>query len=51
MVGATLLRDVADVGVLRGAIIARRKPWPSAKAAAKGHVRYAALLKAALTGG
>jgi NAD(P)H-nitrite reductase large subunit len=51
MVGATLLRDVADIGVLRGAIIAGRKPWPSAMAAAKGHVRYAALLKAALTGG
>jgi nitrite reductase (NADH) large subunit len=50
MVGATLLRDVADVGVLRGAIAAGREPWPSAKAAAKGHVRYAGLLKAALTG-
>jgi NAD(P)H-nitrite reductase large subunit len=51
MVGATLLRDVADVGVLRGAIAAGREPWPSAEAAAKGHVRYAGLLKAALTGG
>jgi len=50
MVGATLLRDVADVGVLRGAIVAGREPWPSAKAAAKGHVRYAGLLKAGLTG-
>ena len=50
MVGATLLRDVADVGVLRGAIAAGREPWPSAKAAAKGHVRYAGLFKAALTG-
>jgi NAD(P)H-nitrite reductase large subunit len=50
MVGATLLRDVADVGVLRGAIAAGREPWPSATAAAKGHVRYAGLLKAALTG-
>jgi len=51
MVGATLLRDVADVGVLRGAIVAGREPWPSAKAAAKGHVRYAARLKAGLRGG
>ena len=51
MVGATLLRDTADVGVLRGAIVAGREPWPSAEAAAKGHVRYAGLLKAALTGG
>jgi nitrite reductase (NADH) large subunit len=50
MVGATLLRDVADVGVLRGAIAAGREPWPSAAAAAKGHVRYAGLLKDALTG-
>ena len=50
MVGATLLRDVADVGVLRGAIAAGREPWPSATAAAKGHVRYAGLLKDALTG-
>ena len=50
MVGAALLRDVADVGVLRGAIAAGREPWPSARAAAKGHVRYAGLLKAALTG-
>jgi len=51
MVGATLLRDVADVGVLRGAIAAGREPWPSAEAAAKGYVRYAGLLKVALTGG
>ena len=51
MVGATLLRDVADVGVLRGAIVAGREPWPSARVAAKGHVRYAGILKAALTGG
>ena len=50
MVGATLLRDVADVGVLRGAIAAGREPWPSAEAAAKGHVRYAGLFKTALTG-
>ncbi len=51
MVGATLLRDVADVGVLRGAIAAGREPWPSAEVAVRGHVRYAGLLKAALTGG
>lgn len=51
MVGATLLRDTADVGILRGAIVAGREPWPSAEAAAKGHVRYAGLLKTALTGG
>ena len=50
MVGATLLRDVADVGVLRGAIAAGRGPWPSARAAAKGHVRYAGLLRTAMTG-
>jgi nitrite reductase (NADH) large subunit len=51
VVGATLLRDVADVGVLRGAIVAGREPWPSAEAVAKGHLRYAGLLKAAATGG
>jgi nitrite reductase (NADH) large subunit len=51
LVGATLLRDVADAGVLRGAIVAGREPWPSATAAAKGHVRYAGLVKAAMTGG
>lgn len=51
MVGATLLRDVADAGVLRGAIVAGREPWPSAEAAAKGHVRYAEWLKAGLRGG
>ena len=51
VVGATLLGDVADVGVLRGAIVAGREPWPSAEAAAKGHLRYAGLLKAAATGG
>ena len=51
MVGATLLRDVADAGVLRGAIIAGREPWPSAEAAAKGHLRYAERLKAGLRGG
>ena len=51
VVGATLLRDVADAGVLRGAIVAGREPWPSPEAAAKGHVRYAGLMKAALSGG
>jgi nitrite reductase (NADH) large subunit len=50
VVGATLLRDVADVGVLRGAIAGGKEPWPNAKAAAKGHVRYAGLMRAALTG-
>ena len=46
LVGATLLRDVEDVGVLRGAIVAGREPWPSAEAAARGRVRYAGLVKA-----
>jgi nitrite reductase (NADH) large subunit len=50
IVGATLLRDVADAGVLRGAIVAGKEPWPSAESAAKGHVRYAGLVKAAMTG-
>ena len=50
LVGATLLRDVADAGVLRGAIAAGREPWPSAMTAVKGHVRYAGLVKSALTG-
>jgi NAD(P)H-nitrite reductase large subunit len=51
VVGATLLRDVADAGVLRGAIVAGREPWPSAEAVARGHLRFAGLLKAAMTGG
>jgi NAD(P)H-nitrite reductase large subunit len=51
VVGATLLRDVVDTGVLRGAIIAGWEPWPSAEAAVKGRVRYAARLKAGLKGG
>jgi nitrite reductase (NADH) large subunit len=45
LVGATLLREVADVGVLRGAIVAGREPWPSAEAVARGRVRYAGLLR------
>ena len=48
LVGATLLRDVVDAGVVRGAIVAGRAPWPSAEAAARGHVRYAELLRAGL---
>jgi len=48
VVGATLLRDTGDVGVLRGAIAAGRQPWPSAEAAVRGHVRYAGLIKGAL---
>ena len=48
LVGATLLRDVVDAGVVRGAIVAGREPWPSAEAAARGHVRYAELLRAGL---
>ncbi len=48
LVGATLLRDVADAGVVRGAIVAGWQPWPSAEAMARGHARYAARLKAGL---
>jgi NAD(P)H-nitrite reductase large subunit len=46
MVGATLLGSVADAGVLRGAIVAGREPWPSAEAVVKGRLKYAALIKA-----
>ncbi len=50
LVGATLLGDVSDAGVLRGAIAAGWAPWPSAEAVAKGHARYAARLKGGMTG-
>jgi nitrite reductase (NADH) large subunit len=51
LVGATLLGDVVDAGVLRGAVAAGWEPWPSAEAAARGPMRYAARLKGGLTGG
>jgi NAD(P)H-nitrite reductase large subunit len=50
LVGATLLRDVDDAGVLRGAIAAGRAPWPSPEAAARGSLRYAAFFKSCLRG-
>ncbi|MGO8684377.1 MAG: hypothetical protein ACLQUT_07360 [Thermoleophilia bacterium] len=51
LVGAVLLRDIEDTGVLRGAIVASSEPWPSAEAALKGRVTYAERLKAGLGGG
>jgi NAD(P)H-nitrite reductase large subunit len=51
LVGATLLRDVEDAGVLRGAIVAGWEPWPSPEAVVRGHARYAARLKSGLGGG
>jgi NAD(P)H-nitrite reductase large subunit len=50
LVGAVLLRDIEDTGVLRGAIVAGSEPWPSAEAALKGRVTYAERLKAGLRG-
>ena len=46
LVGATLLRDCDDIGVLRGAVAAGWEPWPSAEAVARGHLKYATRLKA-----
>ena len=51
MVGATLMRDVEDAGVVRGAIAAGLAPWPSAEAAVRGHVKYAARLKGGFRAG
>jgi len=50
LVGAVLLRDVADAGVLRSAIVAGSEPWPSVEAAVRGHVTHAERLKACLLG-
>jgi len=51
LVGATLLRDCDDVGVLRGAVAAGWEAWPSAEAVANGHLRYATRLKAGYRAG
>jgi len=48
LVGATLLRDCDDVGVLRAAVAAGWEPWPSAEAVARGRLKYATRLKAGL---
>jgi len=45
LVGATLLGDVGDAGVLRGAVAAGREPWPSAESVARGRLKYAALFR------
>ncbi len=50
LVGATLLREVADAGVMRGAIASGWEPWPSAEAVARGRLKYAARMKAGLKG-
>jgi len=51
LVGATLLRDVRDAGVLRGAIAAGKPSWAAAEAVARGHMRFADLLKSGRTHG
>jgi nitrite reductase (NADH) large subunit len=50
LVGAVLVRDVEDAGVVRSAIVAGSEPWPSAEAALRGHVTHAGRLKACLQG-
>jgi NAD(P)H-nitrite reductase large subunit len=51
LVGAVLLRDIEDAGVVRSAIVAGSEPWPSAEAALRGRVTHAGRLKACLQGG
>jgi NAD(P)H-nitrite reductase large subunit len=51
LVGAVLLRDIEDAGVVRSAIVAGSERWPSAEAALRGRVTHAGRLKACLQGG
>jgi nitrite reductase (NADH) large subunit len=48
MVGAVLLRDIEDAGVLRNAVVAGSRPWFSPAAVARGRVNQAQRLRACI---